>query len=62
MSGNELDLKFGAGLASNVYLINDVFIRRGFEIKYKNIFDIGRSSMVKGCLGVFLIVVFLIIK
>lgn len=51
MIGNELDPEFCAELASNVYLIKDDFSRRGFEVKYKNTFNMEQSSMVKGKTG-----------
>lgn len=51
MSGSFLDPEFAAELASNVYLIKDDFSRKGFNLKYKDFFDMEASSMVKGKTG-----------
>lgn len=51
MSGNELNPKFAAELASNVYLVKDDFSRKGFELKYKKHFNFESSTMAKGKTG-----------
>ena len=56
MTGNTLNPKFSADLASNVYLIKDKITQKGFLLKYKQYFDIQESSMVKGETGSFLVI------
>jgi hypothetical protein len=51
MSGSELNPEFAAELASNVYLIKDDFSRKGFNLKYKDSFNMEEGSMVKGKTG-----------
>ncbi len=51
MSGRVLSPEFAANLASNVYMIKDDFTRKGFNLKYKDIFNFDESTMVKGKTG-----------
>lgn len=56
MSKSVLDPVFAAELASNVYLIKDDFSRKGFNLKYKDFFDMEVSSMVEGKTGGLIVV------
>ncbi|TVZ41653.1 lipase (class 3) [Alteromonadaceae bacterium 2753L.S.0a.02] len=56
MSTTFLNPVFAAELASNVYLIKDKFSRKGFNVKYKNTFDLDESKMVQGKTGALVVV------
>ncbi len=55
MTGIELDPEFAAGLAANVYLIQDELNRRGFVLKYKNHMATDDKTMVTGQTGALVI-------
>ena len=56
MSNGNLQPVFAAELASNVYLVKDEHTRRGFNLKYKKVFQMEESKLVTGKTGGFLVV------
>ena len=48
MSNGNLQPVFAAELASNVYLVKDEHTRKGFNLKYKKVFQMEESKLVTG--------------